>query len=472
MNMVAKPIDFKRMRQDAVDIFYAGLQAVDPVAAIQRTCRIDGQVFVMKDKRYDLSQYRHVYVIGAGKASAAMASALEDMLGDIITQGLINVKYGHVRDLEQVELVEAGHPVPDENGLNGADAMLRLAEKAQKDDLVICLISGGASALLPSPAAGLTLADKQETIRVLLACGAPIHDINTIRKHISRIKGGRLGLACHPATVVALILSDVVGDDLDIIASGPTVPDPGTFQQCMDIVSKYALENLLPKPVMRHLQNGADGNVAETPKPGDVVFKNVRNILIGNNYQALEASSRHAAALGYTPLILSSMFEGETKDLALFHAAVIKEIAASRHPVAPPACILSGGETTVTLSGKGLGGRNQEFVLASALYLEGLEKFVLLSAGTDGTDGPTDAAGALMDAATLERAKALHLNVGDYLERNDSYHFFQQLEDLFFTGPTHTNVMDLRIILIGENRSRKPERVKPRDNFLQSGLRR
>jgi glycerate 2-kinase len=446
MNTTHKNISV--MRREAVDIFYAGLQAADPIASIKRTCRLSGTILSISDKPYDLADYRHIYVIGAGKASAAMASAMEDILGTRITRGIINVKYDHVTNLETIELKEAGHPVPDEKGLRGAAAIIDLAETAESNDLVICLISGGGSALLPSPAEGVTLADKQETIRCLLSCGATIHEINTIRKHTSRIKGGRLARACYPATVVSLILSDVVGDDFDIIASGPTVADPGSFQDCMDIVTKYELKSVLPNPVMRHLQSGLDGKIEETPKPDDIAFKNVQNIIIGNNVQTLVASAKHAEQLGYNTLILSSLFEGETRNVAFFHAAIIKEIIKSNHPVAAPACILSGGETTVTLSGNGLGGRNQEFALASVLYLEGLENFVLLSAGTDGTDGPTDAAGAIIDAQTLDRCRSNQLEVKDYLKRNDSYHFFKRLGDLLITGPTQTNVMDLRIILV------------------------
>jgi glycerate 2-kinase len=437
------------MRQDAVDIFYAGVRAADPAIAIERICSLKDNVLSIKEKQYELTQCRHIYVIGAGKASAAMASAMENILGSRITRGIINVKYNHVTNLEHIQLIQAGHPIPDRNGVKGTRAILQLAEDAGIEDLVICLISGGGSALLPSPGNDLTLADKQQTIQALLSCGATIQEINTIRKHTSGIKGGRLARVCYPAAVVSLILSDVVGDALDMIASGPTVPDRGTFQDCRDIVTKYQLDDRLPKPLMLHLQNGLNGKIEETPKPGDVAFKNVQNVIIGNNLQTLEAAAQHAECLGYHPLILSSLFEGETKDVAFFHAAIIKEIKKSNHPVASPACILSGGETTVTLSGAGLGGRNQEFALASVLSLEGFNNYVLLSAGTDGTDGPTDAAGAIVDAETLDRSRKNRLDAYDYLKRNDSYHFFKRLGDLLITGPTQTNVMDLRIILVG-----------------------
>jgi glycerate 2-kinase len=447
--MNTAPRNLSRMRQDALDIFYAGLKAADPVVCLERSCSLDGDVLTIKEKRYDLAQFRHIYVIGAGKASAAMASAVENILGSRISRGIINVKYGHVTNLEHIDLMEAGHPIPDRNGATGAEAILQLAEDAGIEDLVICLISGGGSALLPSPAKGLRLNDKQETIRLLLSCGATIQEINTIRKHTSGIKGGRLARACYPASVVSLILSDVVGDDLDAIASGPTVPDPGTFQDCMDIVAKYQLADSLPQSLMLHLRGGFDGKIEETPKPDNIAFKNVHNVIIGNNFQTLEAAARHAENLGYHSLILSSLFEGETRDVAFFHAAIIKEIIKSNHPVDSPACVLSGGETTVTLSGDGLGGRNQEFALASALSLKGFNNYVLLSTGTDGTDGPTDAAGAIVDSETLHRAGANRLDANDHLKRNDSYSFFKSLGDHLITGPTRTNVMDLRIFLVG-----------------------
>jgi len=320
---------------------------------------------------------------------------------------------------------------------------------AGEQDLVLCLLSGGGSALLPLPDEGLTLADKQATIQVLLACGATIHEINTIRKHTSRIKGGWLARAGHPATMISLIISDVVGDDLDIIASGPTVPDPGTFEDCMAIVRKYTIEDRLPPVVMQYLAQGAVGEREETPKPGDPVFEKVQNLIVAGNREALSAAKAKAESLGYTTLVLSAMFEGETRDVARFHASIAQEVVASGHPICAPACILSGGETTVTLSGTGLGGRNQEFVLACVPLLEGLDNMVLMSAGTDGTDGPTDAAGAIMDGMTGERARQKGMEAVAYLENNDAYHYFNQLGDLFKPGPTQTNVMDLRIMLIG-----------------------
>lgn len=438
------------MRRHAVDIFNAGLEPVMPDVAVKRFCSLDGSCFSVGDRKYDLSLYQHVYVVGAGKASAAMAAAVEDILGHRVSGGSINVKYGHTCSLKHVGQIEAGHPVPDDRGEAGAYAIRKLLAGAGEQDLVLCLLSGGGSALLPLPDEGLTLADKQATIRVLLACGATIHEINTLRKHTSRIKGGWLARVAHPATVVSLIISDVVGDDLDIIASGPTVPDPGTFEDCMTIVRKYTIEERLPPLVLQCFAQGAVGEREETPKPGDPVFEKVQNLIVAGNREALSAAKAKAESLGYTTLVLSAMFEGETRDVARFHASIAREVAASGHPIPAPACILSGGETTVTLSGTGLGGRNQEFVLACVPLLEGSDNIVLMSAGTDGTDGPTDAAGAIMDGMTGERASQMGLDAVVYLENNDAYHYFDQLGDLFKTGPTQTNVMDLRIMLIGK----------------------
>ncbi len=444
--------DLNKMREDAIQIFRAGLQAVDPVAAVRRCVSLDHGHLIINDKTFDLSHVNDLIVVGAGKASGAMAAALEDILADRISGGLVVVKYGHAVDLSRISLVEAGHPVPDRNGQEGAERIGKLIAKAGENDLVICLLSGGGSALLPSPGPGLTLADKQETIQVLLSCGATIHEINTIRKHLSRIKGGQLALSAHPARVVSLVLSDVVGDDLDVIASGPTVPDPSTFQDCINILSRYRLTEKLPGAINRHLVKGAQGKIEETPKPGHPAFSHTDHFIIGNNFQALDSARLYAESLGYNTVMLTSLLTGETRDAACFQAAIVREMIQSGHPAGPPACLLSGGETTVTLKGNGKGGRNQEFALASAIALEDIEPVVCLSAGTDGTDGPTDAAGAIMDGTTLARARAKGLDAAAYLADNDSYHFFQELGDLYITGPTRTNVMDMRIVLVGRRR--------------------
>jgi len=436
------------LREDAKQIFHAGLQAVDAKAAVRRTLQHSDELLLIDGHSYDLSGFEHIYVVGAGKAGAAMASAVEEILGERISAGHVNVKYGHTLPLEKVTLHEAGHPIPDEAGLRGAEAIVALLEQAGEKDLVICLISGGGSALLPLPAAGISLRQKQEVTQRLLSCGAAITEINAVRKHISQIKGGQLCRCAWPATLVALILSDVVGDPLDAIASGPTVPDATTFQDVRDILTRYGVWDSIPAAVRNHVQRGVDGEIPETPKSGDRVFERSDSTIIASNFLAVMAARQAAEQLGYATLVLSTMIEGETRDVAKVHAAVAKEIIRSGHPVAAPACVISGGETTVTIRGQGKGGRNQEFVLAAAIEIADLPGVVLLSAGTDGTDGPTDAAGALCDGRTVRRAAEAGMRAQDYLAENNAYPFFAGLNDLLITGPTHTNVMDLRVILV------------------------
>ena len=436
------------MRKDAVEIFYKALKAVQPGDAIKRHCKFDGKTLLIGHRSYYLARYKNLYILGAGKATAPMAAAIEDIIDEKITVGILTVKFVHVADLKRINLIEAGHPIPDENGMRGASAILNLAKNVKEDDLILCLISGGGSALLPFPCDGITLKNKQDTINILLSCGATIHEINTIRKHISKIKGGRLAQAVYPATLVTLILSDVVGDDLDVIASGPTVPDSSSFYDCKNIFRRYNIIDKLPKNILNHIESGISGKIDETPKPHDSVFNRTYNLIIGSNVESLMSAKEKAENLGYNVLILSSMIEGETRFIAQVHGAIAREIIKTGHPLPLPACILSGGETTVTISGNGLGGRNQEFALSAAIDISGKKNIVMLSGGTDGNDGPTDAAGAFSDTFTLKRAEKLGLDPYRFLANNDSYHFFQKLGDLFITGPTNTNVMDLRIVLV------------------------
>jgi len=446
MNTILNSIE--EMRGNAVKIFHKGLQAVEPGSAIKRSCKREGNNLFIGKRKFNLSGIKNIFVTGAGKATAPMAAAIEDILGEGITRGIINVKYGHTAKLNRIKMIEAGHPVPDKNGEKGAGEILNLAEGAGKNDLMLCLISGGGSALLVLPAEGITLKDKQDTIKILLSCGATIHEINTIRKHISEIKGGRLAKAAYPADMISLILSDVVGDDLDVIASGPSAPDPSTFEESMNIIKKYKITKNLPKAVVSHIMKGTSGKVPETPKEEDKIFKNTYNLIIAGNMEAINAARQESKKMGYKTLVLSSMIEGETRDVAKVHTAIAKEILKTGNPIPPPACILSGGETTVNMTGSGLGGRNQEFVLAAAIDIAKRKNIVVLSGGTDGGDGPTDAAGAIADNNTFKRAESMGLNPLNFLLNNDSYHFFKQLDDLLITGPTNTNVMDLRIMLV------------------------
>lgn len=442
--------DFRTMKQTATAIFQAGIAAVGPETCVQRVLSREKNHVRVGATSFRLDDIGKFYLVGAGKASAAMARAAEKILGDHIHDGLVITKYEHGVSLEKCRLLEAGHPVPDANGEVATRELLSLVATAGPEDVILCMISGGGSALTPAPAAGISLADKQETTRLLLACGATIHEINTIRKHLSRIKGGQFCRHTGGARVISLILSDVVGDDLDIIASGMTSPDTGTFRDCRDILNRYDLWNRVPGTVRRHIEAGMAGRLPETPGPEDALFAGVENHIVGCVSDALAAAEKKALQSGYAPLVLSSTIHGEAAEVAKVLCAVAREVECRNRPVKKPACVLSGGETTVTLKGKGKGGRNMELALAAGMELAGTQKISFLSAGTDGTDGPTDAAGAFVDGSTAVRAKARGLSMESYFADNNSYHFFQELGDLFITGPTRTNVMDLQIVLIDE----------------------
>ncbi|MEW5866592.1 MAG: glycerate kinase [Bacillota bacterium] len=452
MSQVELDDRLERLQSDAREIFRRALEAVDPYVAVKTHLSRDRDLLRVGGRTYDLRKIQRVLVVGAGKASGRMALAVEEILGDRVSAGLVNVKYGHTDALRMVRLREAGHPVPDQAGLEGALEILDLVRTAGKDDLVLCLVSGGGSSLLPLPCPGISLSAKQETTQVLLACGATIHEINAVRKHISLIKGGGLARAAAPAQVISLILSDVIGDDLDVIASGPTVPDTSTFAEALEVLKRYDVVDRVPGPVLLYLEAGARGDAPETPKPGDPAFTNVANVIVASNAIAVETAAREAAARGYRPLVLSSFVQGEAREVGRVFAAIAREICASGRPIDRPACVVAGGETTVTLRGNGAGGRSQELALAAAIDLDGLDEMVLLAAGTDGTDGPTDAAGAIVDGNTLSRARQVGLSARSYLANNDSYRFFKTLGGLVMTGPTRTNVMDLVIILAGPNR--------------------
>ncbi len=443
----------KRIRTEAKAIFRESLRPVNPYGAVKNFVRIENdQLILGKDGEdqdtLDLKQFDRISLVGGGKATAPMAKAMEALLGDRIHMGMINVKYGFTETLSVTRIVEAGHPLPDENGVKGTESIMNFLAKANNKDLIISLISGGGSALLCQPARGISLQEKQAVTGMLLDCGASIDEINAVRKHISAAKGGQMARAAFPATVVNLMLSDVVGDKMDVIASGPFVPDSSTFEDALGTLRKYDLKGV-PGSIVKRLEDGAQGRIPDTPKEGDPVFLYVSNIIVGSNILALEAAEKKAMALGYDTLILSSLIEGETRDVARVHCAIAREICRSGRPIGKPACIISGGETTVTMRGNGLGGRNQEFCLTSAVEIAGLpEKMVVLSGGTDGNDGPTDAAGAVVDPYTVERGRKAGVSAVDFLNNNDAYHFFEKTEDLLMTGPTNTNVMDVRFLLI------------------------
>lgn len=433
-------------------IFRAGLKAVDPEGAVREYVRCKGNRLFVGDRSYMLDRFKRILLIGAGKGTAPMAKALEDILGDWLTSGWIIVKYGHGVSLKKTRIMEAGHPIPDEAGLRATKGLLKQIRECTAEDLIICAFSGGGSALMPAPLPPINLDQKRETTRLLMECGATINEINAIRKHLSGSKGGRLAKTAYPATLVSLILSDVIGDQLDVIASGPTVPDESTYRDCINIIEKYDLMNRLPEGVVEYFQQGAAGILPETPKVGDPVFSKVQNLIVGNNRGSLLAAKEQAVSLGYNTMILSSQIEGEAKEVARVLAAIGKEICQAGMPLSPPACLLAGGETTVTIRGRGKGGRNQELALAFAIAIDGWERISLLSAGTDGTDGPTDAAGAIVSGLTCRRARQADLNPGAYLLDNNSNSFFESLGGLLKTGPTRTNVMDIICMLVEDSK--------------------
>jgi len=440
------------MRKEAETIFRSSIDAVQPSKAVRRFVQLeDGKIVLGRgqDRRLlDLEGFDRISVVGAGKATASMARALEDLLGPRLFRGVINVKYGFTEPLTRIKTVEAGHPLPDASGIKGTAEILRLLKEAGERDLIFSLISGGGSSLLPQPAKPLTLEEKQALTQALLDSGATISEINTVRKHISSAKGGWMAKAAAPATVVNLMLSDVVGDPMDAIASGPFVPDPSSYAEARDILGKYKLEHL-SKTIRDHILAGLSGRFPETPKAGDPCFKRVYSLIVGSNILALKAAQKKARQLGYHASILSSMLEGEAREIARVHTAIAREILKTANPLSAPACVISGGETTVTIKGDGLGGRNQEFSLAAAAGLSDLPpRIVILSGGTDGNDGPTDAAGALVDPFTLKRGEKAGMRADDFLDVNDAYHFLEGTQDLLLTGPTNTNVMDVQLILV------------------------
>ncbi|MDJ1500993.1 glycerate kinase [Xanthocytophaga agilis] len=434
-------------RQVAETIFKYALKAVEPAQLIKRAIRIDRHRLHCLDDIVELQDFNNIYVIGAGKASAPMAAAMEEIIAAKISRGAITTKYGHATPLQYIVTTEAGHPVPDANGLKGTETIKSILESATENDLVIILLSGGGSALLADIPLGCTLSDIQQCNELLLQSGADIVEINTVRKHLSTVKGGQLTRIAYPAKMITLILSDVLGDPLDTIASGPTVPDPTTFADAWEVLEKYKLLNKVPDSVLIYLTEGKAGTYQETPKAGDRIFERVSNYIIGSNHLALAFAREKAEELGYTVEIYSEQLKGEAKEVAKTIVSYAKEAYKDKSKP-KPYCILAGGETTVTILGNGLGGRNQELALAAAIELEHQAGITLLSAGTDGTDGPTDATGAVVDSTTLFQAIELGIDGNVYLKNNNSYHFFRQVGGHLITGPTQTNVMDLIIVLI------------------------
>lgn len=429
-------------------VLRAALAAVEPAAAVRRTLRLEQGALVVDGEVVHLDGIRRALVVGAGKASAPMAAAVEEILrqAGLPVEGVVTVRYGHAAPTRWVRIREAGHPTPDRSGMEATGGMARLLAGAGEEDLVVCVLSGGGSALLTLPAPGISLADLQTTTDALLRSGATIGEINTIRKHLDQVKGGGLARLAAPARLLTLVLSDVVGNPLDAIASGPTVPDPTTWQDAGRVVDRYALWGTLPASVRDRLRGGRRGTLPDTPGVGDPIFARTHTALVGSSLVACEAARAEAERLGLPAMLLTTFVEGEALEVAKPLAGLLREVHASGHPLPRPCCLVAGGETTVTVRGPGRGGRNQELALAAAFALQGVPDVLLASIGTDGNDGPTDAAGALADGTTLQRAQAAGLDAARHLAENDAYPFFERLGDLVKTGPTNTNVNDLYLL--------------------------
>ncbi|HEC96549.1 MAG TPA: glycerate kinase [Nitrospirae bacterium] len=425
---------FLNYRKDPERLFFDALRAVDPYLATAKR---------LSDFRDAIGRPTgRLNILGFGKASARMAQAAEETLAGLISTSVIITKYDHSVTLKKTGIIEAGHPIPDTNGIKGTEKIRAVARESSADDINICLISGGGSALLVCPLEGISLEEKQEITGLLLNAGADIFELNTVRKHISAVKGGRLAETLYPSRTIALILSDVIGDRLDVIASGPTVPDETTYLDALNVLKRYNLMDKAPKGVLKIIEDGIEERIPDTPATDGKVFSRVENIIIGSNRIALEAARQGAGALGYSAEIITDSLSGEAREAAKWlYKEVMKRGERQR------ACFVSGGETTVVVRGSGLGGRNIEFALAFAIEIAGIEGLSLLSAGTDGTDGPTDAAGAIVDGETIPRARAMGLSPEKFLAENDSYNFFKQVGGLFITGPTGTNVMDIQIVI-------------------------
>jgi glycerate-2-kinase len=436
-------------RESAIQVFKSAITAVQPVQLLQEHLAINQGTLTICGQTIPKEAFDHLYVIGAGKAAAAMATETEKILGDLISDGLVTTKYGHALPTQKIKIIEAAHPVPDEKGVAAVAETLALLEKVTEKDIVICLISGGASALWCDVPAGAKLFEVQTTFDLLIRSGAAIHEINTVRKHLSAIKGGQLIRHCRGARVFSLIISDVPGDDLGVIASGPTVPDASSFQDAHAILSKYNLVQQLPQSIQQHIEGGRKGRIGDTPKPGDPLFRRTTNAIIGSNRIAVEAAAKKAMALRYHTHIIPALITGD----AAAEARKLVE-AAIQYKGPKPACLIQGGETTVQVTGRGKGGRNQHFALTALQELSKLHDknraghITILSGGTDGTDGPTDATGAVVDQETINLAAQKNLDIAAYLNSHDAYPFLELTSSLVITGPTQTNVMDIMIALI------------------------
>lgn len=435
-----------KLRLDALKILEVGLQAADPVKSVKSAIKLEGGKLVVGGRIYDVSS--GVKVLGFGKASASMALAIEEVLNDLIVDGAVIIPKGlKPPGLRRIKVLYGSHPVPDDDSINSTKELLKLCSRSE-EDIFIVLISGGGSALFELTVEPITLNELRSTTTQLLKCGADIKEINTVRKHISMVKGGRLAELLYPSKVISLILSDVVGDPIEFIASGPTAPDPTTYEDAVALLKRYGIWDTIPQSVRDVLIRGLNGGISETPKPGDKIFNNVLNYIVASNYISLKAMEEEARRLGYNTLILTSMIEGEAREVGKLLAGIIKNVKKYDEPISKPAAILAGGETTVTVRGSGVGGRNQELALSVAISIAGLDDVVFASIGSDGVDGVSIAAGGVVDGRTVIEGRKLGLDPYEFLNNNDSYNYLSKLGSAIITGPTGTNVNDLLVMLI------------------------
>ena len=439
------------LRRHVLDAMDEAISAADPARIIRRHLRLDGPTLRADDLRFPLKNYRRIFVLGGGKASGRMAEEVEELLGRWITKGLVILPDYLLRpQSRRITYLPATHPIPTVKGLESVLTMLELVEDVTKNDLVFVLLSGGGSALMPLPVQGITLGDEADVTSQLLTSGASIEEINTVRKHLSQVKGGRLAERLHPATVLSLIISDVVGDNIDAIASGPTSPDPTTYHDAMLVLQKYDLWSRIPTRARKIIVDGVAGSIPDTPKKENRAFNHIHNLVVGNNRQSCSAAAAAMKKAGYKTQILSTQITGEAREAGQIFGSIAKDIRENSLPFAAPAALVAGGETTVRVQGNGIGGRNQELVLAAATKISGLDGVAVGSFATDGIEGQTDAAGAIADGRTVARGRGLGMNADDFLRDNDSYHYFSRLKDLVVTGPTGTNVNDIMILAVAD----------------------
>ncbi|TMI15561.1 glycerate kinase [Candidatus Bathyarchaeota archaeon] len=437
-----------KLHRDVLHAMNAALAAADPTRIIRKNLKLIGSVLHVGNLQYPLKDYRRILVIGGGKASGYMAEEIEKLLGDWITSGLVIIP-DYLRPTPRSRRIRyhpATHPIPTRKGVEGVLAMLRLVDNVSRDDLVIVLVSGGGSALMPLPVEGMNLDDEAKVTSLLLKSGASIEEVNTVRKHLSQVKGGRLAERLYPATVLTLIISDVVGDKIDAIASGPTAPDPTTYHDVELVLKKYDLWFQIPENARRIITLGLSGSIPETPKQKDKVFRRVQNVIVGNNRASCLAAASAMTKAGYRTQVLSIQITGEAREVGRIFGSIVRDIRDNSLPFAPPAALIAGGESTVTIRGKGKGGRNQELALAAAVKISGSYGVVVGSFATDGIEGRTNAAGAVVDGSTITRGLGLRMDPEEFLRNNDSYRYFSKLKDLVITGPTGTNVNDIAIL--------------------------